>query len=96
MEIFTSTETMKVVLVVLIFTSYELRLCVEILYGTIFSEWHLILLFLLHVLITSRLDKMYLNANGRYPLLCGENTGHHMYIGQHLKKILFIALITNW
>ena len=24
---------------------------------------------------------MYVDANGIYPLLCGENTGHHMYIG---------------
>merc|ERR1719391_149663 len=23
---------------------------------------------------------MYVDANGIYPLLCGENTGHHMYI----------------
>jgi len=27
-----------------------------------------------------RFDKMYVDANGVYPLLCGENTGHHMYL----------------
>jgi hypothetical protein len=25
-------------------------------------------------------DKMFINANGKYPILCGENTGHHMYL----------------
>ena len=25
-------------------------------------------------------DKMFINANGEYPILCGENTGHHMYL----------------
>merc|ERR1711973_326253 len=29
---------------------------------------------------TCRFDKFYVNANGRYPLLCGENTDHHMYL----------------
>jgi len=27
-----------------------------------------------------KFDKMYVDANGKYPLLCGENTGHHMYL----------------
>ena len=25
-------------------------------------------------------DKMFINANGKYPILCGENSGHHMYL----------------
>lgn len=29
---------------------------------------------------TCRFDKLYVNANGKYPLLCGENSGHHMYL----------------
>ena len=27
-----------------------------------------------------RLDKFYVNGNGQYPMLCGDNSGHHMYI----------------
>merc|ERR1711935_172519 len=25
-------------------------------------------------------DKFFVSANGKYPLLCGENTGHHLYL----------------
>ena len=25
-------------------------------------------------------DKMYVTANGDYPLLCGQNSGHHIYL----------------
>jgi len=25
-------------------------------------------------------DKLFFNANGQYPILCGENTGHHIYL----------------
>ena len=32
------------------------------------------------VLGTCRFDKMYVEGNGKYPLLCGDNTDQHMYI----------------
>ena len=33
------------------------------------------------ILFLASYDKMYVDANGVYPLLCGENTGHHIYLG---------------
>jgi len=29
---------------------------------------------------TCKFDKFYSSASGKYPLLCGDNTGHHMYL----------------
>ena len=29
---------------------------------------------------TCHYDKFYVSANGKYPLLCGDNSHHHLYL----------------
>ena len=37
----------------------------------------------------------YVGANGKYPLLCGDNSGHHMYLNVEGRASTDLTFILN-
>ena len=40
-------------------------------------------------------DMFYVNANGKYPLICGDNSGHHVYLNVEGRASTDLSLILN-
>ena len=53
-------------------------------------------LCVLYMFLVHRYDKFYVSANGKYPLLCGENSGQHIYLGKDPVPCNPLVIHVSW